>query len=106
MVKRLRRSPLTAESGVRFPLGSPKKKLHFCSFLSKLKKRRFDACFFFLATKRKRTSLAFCRYSSSEEFYSKCFILPVFFVLKYVSKGDSNGQLRKVACVQVFSAPA
>ena len=26
MVKRLRRSPLTAESGVRFPLGSPKKK--------------------------------------------------------------------------------
>ena len=25
MVKRLRRSPLTAESGVRFPLGSPRK---------------------------------------------------------------------------------
>ena len=25
MVKRLRRSPLTAESGVRFPLGSPEK---------------------------------------------------------------------------------
>ena len=27
------------------PSRSPKKKLHFCSFLSKLKKRRFDACF-------------------------------------------------------------
>ena len=90
MVKRLRRSPLTAESGVRFPLGSPKKKLHFCSFLSKLKKRRFDACFFFLATKRKRTSLAFCRYSSSEVFYSKCFILPFLF-LKYISKGNRTG---------------
>lgn len=38
MVKRLRRSPLTAESGVRFPLGSPKKEII----------RLFELFFFFV----------------------------------------------------------
>ena len=34
MVKRLRRRPLTAESGVRVPLGVPKKQTHkSCVFL-------------------------------------------------------------------------
>ena len=60
MVKRLRRSPLTAESGVRFPLGSPNTsnrlvlpvfifiKVYMIKIIKKFEIFFYFACFLFL----------------------------------------------------------
>ena len=52
MVKRLRRRPLTAESGVRFPMRVPKKaaKAAFFLYLTRVPKKAAEAAFFFTST--------------------------------------------------------